>query len=200
MKEKSASSNLRDRQVAATRAEILDVGMRIVADGGVLSHESIAEQAHISVRTVYRHFPDRVQLLQGLWELMREKTNTRFPAREEDIAPLIRTAFHSFDQNEALVRAVLNSGAGMEVRDRGGIEGKTAFAHSLQELLQGLRPSHRSRIVALFLAIYSAPFWQLLRDRGGLGAAEAQDAAAWLAEMLLDALKDERLNDKKKKK
>jgi AcrR family transcriptional regulator len=200
MKERNASPTLRDRQVAATRAEILDVGMRIIAGGGVLSHESIAEQAHIGVRTVYRHFPDRAQLLQGLWELTREKTNTRFPAHEEDIAPLVRTAFRSFDENEALVRAILSSGAGTEVRDRGGIEGKAAFADSLHDLLQGVRPSHRSRVIAVFLAIYSAPFWQLLRDRGGLGAPEAQDAAAWLIDVVLDALKDEKSKGKKKKK
>jgi AcrR family transcriptional regulator len=200
MKKENASPTLRDRQVAATRAEILDVGMRMVSKGGVLSHEAIADQAHIGVRTVYRHFPDRAQLLQGLWELTREKTNIRFPAHEEDIAPLLRTAFRSFDQNEALVRAVLSSGAGMEVRDRGGIEGKAAFAHSLQEQLRGFPSSHRPRVIAVFLAIYSAPFWQLLRDRGGLGASEAQEAAAWLIDVVLDALKDEKLKDKKKKK
>jgi len=43
----------------------------------------------------------------------------------------------------------------------------------------------RKRIVAVFVAIYSAPFWQLLRDRGGLSGPEAQAAVTWAMEALL---------------
>ncbi len=189
MNRNDASPNLRERQAAATRDEILDVGMKILARDANLSQRSIAAEAGIAARTVYRHFPDRAQLLKGLWERMRDQTNTRFPANIEDIAPLVRTAFQSFDENDTLVRAVLFSGNGTEVRDRGGIEGKAAFAQSLQDLLQGLRLADRSRIIAVFLAIYSAPFWQLLRDRGGLDAKESQEAGAWAMEVLLDALR-----------
>jgi hypothetical protein len=87
------------------------------------------------------------------------------------------------------VRAILGSAAGAEVRERGGVEGKRAFAHSLSGLLAGLGATERARIIAVFVAIYSAPFWQLLKDRGGLTGPKAQEAAAWLSEVLLDALR-----------
>lgn len=153
------------------------------------SHESIAKAAGMGARTVYRHFPDRAELLQALWLRVRDRTQTKFPAREEDLVSFTRSAFQAFDQHESLVRAVLSSPAGTEVRERGGVEGRRAFAHSLSDLLAGLGPTERARIIAVFVAIYSAPFWQLLRDRGRLTGSDAQEAAAWLIEVLLDALR-----------
>ena|ERR1700722_19995932 len=181
---------LRQRQIAATREEILDVAMRMLSTGvqDSFSHESIAKAAGMGARTVYRHFPDRAELLQALWLRLRESTNIKFPEREEDIVSFVRSIFHSFDEHESVVRAVLSSAAGFEVRERGGVEGRRAFAQSVSGLLSGLGTTERARIIAVFVAIYSAPFWQLLRDRGGLTGSEAQEAAAWLIEVLLDAL------------
>jgi hypothetical protein len=39
--------------------------------------------------------------------------------------------------------------------------------------------------------IHSAPFWQMLHDRGGLSNAEAISAASWAAEALLATLRRE---------
>jgi quercetin dioxygenase-like cupin family protein len=105
------------------------------------------------------------------------------------VVSFARLIFQAFDEHELVVRAVLSSPAGMEVRDRGGVEGRSAFAHSLSGLLAEFGATERARAVAVFVAIYSAPFWQLLRDRGGLTGPEAQEAAAWLIELLLDSLR-----------
>jgi AcrR family transcriptional regulator len=198
MKSDRSETSLRERQMAATREEILDVAMEMLsagADGG-FSHEAIAAVAGMGARTVYRHFPDRAQLMQALWVRLREQTNTRFPAREDEIVAFIRAAFHEFDERAPLIRAVLNSAAGTEVRERGGAEGRPAFAQSLGPLLAGRSPNQRARIIAVFIAIYSAPFWQLLRDRGGLSGPDAQEAAAWAMEILINSL---RTNEKGKK-
>jgi AcrR family transcriptional regulator len=191
VKPKQEKPALRSRQTAATREEILDVAMRMLSSGALdsFSHESIAATAGMGARTVYRHFPDRAELLQALWLKLRDNTDIKFPAREEDAIPFVRSVFHAFDEHESVVRAVLSSPAGMEVRDRGGAEGRNAFAQSLSALLAGFGPTERTRVIAVFVAIYSAPFWQLLRDRGGLTGPEAREAAAWLIELLLDALR-----------
>jgi AcrR family transcriptional regulator len=189
---------LRSRQTAATREEILDVAMRMLSSDALdsFSHESIAATAGMGARTVYRHFPDRAELLQALWLRLRDSTDIKFPAREEDVISFLRSVFHAFDEHESVVRAVLSSPAGMEVRDRGGVEGRSAFAQSLSALLAGFGPTERTRAIAVFVAIYSAPFWQLLRDRGGLTGPEAQEAAAWLIQLLLDALRKTRTRNK----
>jgi AcrR family transcriptional regulator len=191
MQPKTQKPTLRSRQTAATREEILDVAMRMLSSGASdsFSHESIARAAGMGARTVYRHFPDRAELLQALWLRLRNSTDIKFPAREEDVVSFVRSVFHAFDEHESVVRAVLSSAAGMEVRDRGGAEGRGAFAHSLSALLAGFGATERARAIAVLVAIYSAPFWQLLRDRGGLTGPEAQEAAAWLIELLLDTLR-----------
>jgi AcrR family transcriptional regulator len=202
MKTNRAHATLRERQLSATREEILDVAMEMLGRGAGdgFSHEAIAGAAGMGARTVYRHFPDRAHLMQALWVRLRERTKTRFPSREEEISTMIRAVFHEFDEREALIRAVLNSAAGTEVRERGGAEGRPAFAQSLAPLLTGRSAGERARIVAVFVAIYSAPFWQLLRDRGGLSGPEAQEAAAWAMKTMLDSLrKSEKRTDNAKR-
>jgi len=183
--------SLRDRLTAATREQILEVAMHQLGQGprGTFSHESIAKAAGMGARTVYRYFPDRASLLQALWERLREATKTRFPEKEEEIVPLAQSVFREFEANAPLVRAVITSAAGTEVRERGGAEGRAAFAQSLANTLDGLSEKERARIVAVFVAIYSAPFWQLLRDRGLLSGPEAEDAVSWALESLLTAAK-----------
>jgi AcrR family transcriptional regulator len=190
--------SLRDRQAAATREEILDVAMNMLTTRpDIFSHEAIAAAAGMGARTIYRYFPDQAELYQALWLRLRDRMNIRFPAREEDIASLLRASFQVFDDHEPLVRAVLSSAAGLEVRERGGVEGRAAFARSLSGLLEGIRSSDRARVIAVFVAIYSAPFWQLLKDRGGLKGGEAQDAAVWLTEVLLDAVRRSKKKEKR---
>lgn len=190
MKTNRSRASLRERQMAATREQILDVAMEMLSEGAGagFSHEAIAAAAGMGARTVYRHFPDRAQLMQALWVRLREQTRTRFPQSREEIAALTRAVFHEFDEREGLIRAVLNSAAGTEVRERGGAEGRAAFTQSLAPLLAGRGAAERARVVAVFVALYSAPFWQLLRDRGGLSGPEAQEAAAWAFETLIDSL------------
>jgi AcrR family transcriptional regulator len=182
---------LRDRQAAATREQILEIAMRQLGQGprGTFSHESIAEAAGMGARTVYRYFPDRASLLQALWEQLREATKTRFPETEQEILPLARSVFQEFEANEPLVRAVITSPAGTEVRQRGGAEGRAAFARSLDSALEGLPAKDRDRIIAVFVSVYSAPFWQLLRDRGLLSGSDAEEAVAWTLSVLIEGAK-----------
>ena len=186
----ATAPSIRDLQTAATRERILEVAMEQLGQGprGTFSHESIAEAAGIGVRTVYRHFPDRAVLLHALWERLREATKTRFPDRADEIIPLARAVFQEFDANETLVRAVLTSPAGTEVRERGGVEGRAAFTKSLAPLIDHLPERQQAQIVATFVAIYSAPFWNLLRERGRLSGPEAQETVVTVLDTLLRSL------------
>jgi AcrR family transcriptional regulator len=184
------SSLLRSRQVAATRDLILDAAIALLRRGrdARFSHEAVAAKAGVGVRTVYRHFPHQSDLFQGTWERLREETQTRFPQKEEEIVQLTRSQFRHFDAHAAIVRASLDA-LGSDVRARGSIEGRAAFRKSLAAASKGLTLREQRRLVAVCLAIYSAPFWQLLRDRGELTAAEAADAATWAIGKIIEAAK-----------
>jgi len=177
------SANTRDHIVAAAKNLLLD------APTEPFSHERVAQAAGVGARTVYRHFPTRADLMQALWETVRDETRTRFPNTEEEVVAFARTQFNEFNEREALVRASNAFPAAGELRARGSLEGRPAFRRSLAAITKNLSEWEQRRLVAVCLAIYSAPFWLLLRDRGELSGAEPGDAAAWALAALLEAAK-----------
>jgi AcrR family transcriptional regulator len=185
------TANLRERQKDTTREQIVATAMRLFREPGELSHERIAEMARMSARTVYRHFPSRDALIAATWEQLKAETETRFPQTEKEIAELAPRLFRNFDRHDKLVRAFLFSGAGTEVRERGAVEGRRAFQAALRDATASLPPRRRRQIVGVFLALYSAPAWQLMRDRGELSAEDAAQAVTWALTALLQGLHEE---------
>ena len=143
-----------------------------------LSHEAVAERAGVASRTVFRHFPTRYDLTRALWERLRDETGTRWPSTEAEIVPMTRRLFDQFEQHAALVRTSLVTAANSGYPVHGSAEGRAAFRRSLAALIADLPRAEGNRLVATAVAIYSAPFWQMLRDRGQLSAKDARDAAA----------------------
>jgi AcrR family transcriptional regulator len=180
---------LRGRQAMATRDEIIDAAMNLLTQHTEepFSHETIAKWARMGARTVYRYFPSRADLMQALWQRVRDDTHTRFPESERELVPIVRRQFREFDRHEALVRATLASSASRELHDQGSLEGRPAFRRCLKEIFEALPAFEQRRLIAVCLAIYSAPFWRLLRDRGELNGAEASEAGAWAMEAVLKA-------------
>jgi AcrR family transcriptional regulator len=183
----NAMPTLRQRQAEETRTLILDTAMAILAARGPFSHEAIAAEAGIGPRTVYRHFPSRVELYAALWQRLRVTTNIPFPKELPQVLPLIASAFRSFDDHSELVRAVLASQAGHDVRALGAAELRENLRRSLAPQLAGRPEAERRRLVGVCLAVYSAAFWQLLRDRGELSQAEAEEAGVWAMKVVLAA-------------
>lgn len=176
------------RQVAATRQAILDAALAQVRERPAeqFSHESLARQAQVSPRTIYRHFPTRHDLTAALWTRLRDEHGTRWPRTEADISPALRRTFRQFSELEALTRAAITAAAGTQYPAHGSIEGRAAFRQCLAGRLAGLSKTDGARLIAGCLAIYSAPFWQMLRDRGQLSGREAEAAAAEAMQALLD--------------
>ena len=168
------------RQQAATRREILGAALKMLREevSVPLSHEAVAARAGVAARTVFRHFPTRYDLTGALWERMRDETGTRWPSKEEEIVPMIRALFVQFEKHAALVRVSLATSAKSGYPVHGSAEGRAAFRRSLATLLADLPRAEGNRLVATAVAIYSAPFWQMLRDRGQLSARDAREAAA----------------------
>jgi AcrR family transcriptional regulator len=181
--------NLRERQKDSTREEIVSTAMRLLRDSGDMTHEAIAEQSGMSVRTVFRHFPSRDVLIAATWERLKADTGTRFPQSEAEIVEMAPDMYRRFDDHHELVRAFLFSGVGSEVRDAGAVEGREAFERALHQVTKHLPPQRRRQATAVFLALYSAPAWQLMRDRGRLSGEEAAQAVKWAMSTLLESLK-----------
>ena len=181
---------LREKHAALTRDQILDEAYELLANhpDQPFSHEAIAARAGVGARTVYRYFPAQSDLYEELWVRVRKQAGTICPSFEAEILPQIPILFGGFNRNEKVIRAVLESPAGHRIRERGAPEGRAAFSQSLAGLTAGMSPAKKRQVVAIFLAIYSAPFWELLRKRGGLSGADAMAAAEWAMSALIQAL------------
>src|SRR5712691_6465715 len=187
------NATLREKQAMATRDHILGAAFELLVEhpDRPFSHEAVAKAAGVEARTVYRYFPAQADLFEALWVQVRQRSGTVFPTAEAEIVPQIGVLYRAFDENEKLVRAVMESPAGARVRARGAEEVRASFDQSLQEVTQGRSPVQRRQVRAVFHAIHSGPFWQMLRDRGGLSGPEAIAAASWAAQALLDTLRRE---------
>jgi AcrR family transcriptional regulator len=181
---------LRQKHAAMTRDHLLNVAYELLVNhpDQPFSHETVAAQAGVGARTVYRYFPAQTDLYEQLWMRVRKQAGTIFPSAESEILPQIPILFGGFDRNAKIIQAVLESPAGHRVRERGAPEGRAAFSKSLAGLTAGISPAEKRRVVAIFLAIYSAPFWELLRKRGGLSGADAIAAAEWAMRALIQFL------------
>ena len=181
---------LREKQTEATRGHILGAALALLVEHRErpFSHEAVAEASGVGARTVYRYFPAQSDLYEALWLQVREQSGTVFPTTEAEIVPSIGVLYRAFDRNEELIRAVMESPARTRVRARGAVEGRASFDRSLQDLTKGLTAAERRQVRAVFNGLHSAPFWQMLHDRGGLSAAEAISAASWAADALLKTL------------
>lgn len=189
----AATAMLREKQASTTRDHILGAALKLLVEhpDRPFSHEAVAKAAGVGARTVYRYFPAQADLFEALWVQVRQRSGTVFPAAEAEIVPQIGMLYRAFEENEKLVRAVMESPAGARVRARGAEEGRASFNQSLQDVMRGRGPGERRQMRAVFQGIHSGPFWQMLRDRGGLSGQEAIAAASWAAQALLDTLRRE---------
>lgn len=186
---KPKARSAHDRQRESTQNAILDSAMAILRDepAQTVSHEAIADRSGIAARTVYRHFPKRGDLVAALWARLRNETGTRWPTTEADITREVRAQFAQFEQHETLVRASIVASATTDYQAHGSAEGRAAFGQSLADITRDLSPVESRRLIAICVAIYSAPFWQMLRDRGKLSAMEAREAAATALDAVISA-------------
>jgi AcrR family transcriptional regulator len=181
----------REKRAAAAADHILGAALDLLVERPErpFSHEAVAAAAGVGARTVYRYFPAQADLFEALWMRVRKQSGTVFPVSEAEIVPKLAALYRAFDENEKLVRAVMQSPAGARVRARGAAEGRKSFDASLREATRGLSAAQRRQVRAVFQGIHSAPFWEMLHDRGGLSGPEAVAAASWAAEALLHALR-----------
>ena len=179
----------RARQRETTRASILDAALSMLRDEPfeLFSHEAVAERAGVAARTAYRHFPTRADLVRALWERLRDETGTQWPSAEAEILPATRAQFETFEAHSALVRASIVAAASSNYPAHGSKEGRAAFRQSLADVIKDLPSERGDQLVALCVAVYSAPFWQMLRDRGQLTNDQAAEAASWALAAIVDA-------------
>src|SRR4051812_7617635 len=130
------TTGLREEKAAFVRERVLRAVAELLERDGAaeLTMPKVAELSGVSLRTVYRYFATREELLDaaGRWiggELLKQG----FPANLDDIADSFERACGEFDSRPGLVRAMALSDVGREARSSRRRKRLEAIREALEE-------------------------------------------------------------------
>lgn len=186
------TSPVREERAKATRDAILTAlfeAMQSVETPDEIGMALIARKAGVERRTIFRHFETREKLFAAFWDWLNDNIGVSpSPRLQEDIVNGPRHAFARFDDFDAVMRAMLHTQTGREMRANTIANRQSLFAGALEEAVADLTEEERSKVVALAHLLYSASAWEVLKDYGGLTGAQAGEAASWALEVILSAV------------
>ena len=177
-------SRVRERQAESTRDLILEATARVVA-GGIagISIPAIAEEAGVSIPTVYRIFGTKRGLIEAIYPYATRKANPaelRVPSNFEDFRQGLRILFDRVDSMDELARAAIVSRGAEEVR-HASMPARLAFTSQLVDALApGLQGRDRERVMRLVVVLGTSASLRMWRDHLGVPVEEAIDDIEWI--------------------
>jgi AcrR family transcriptional regulator len=183
----------REQQAAQTRESILNAVIQVLAGGlADLSVPAIAREAGLSVRTIYRHFPTKRDLLIALGEHMDQHSRYQMeplPRSPEDLAQTIRDAYRQADTLNPQIQAAYATGLGQEVRRERDMPIKLqVFAEALAPILGSLPPDEQRHLLHLVTVLISRYTLHRFKADLGVSADEAAETVVWALQTLTQAL------------
>jgi len=180
--------DLRTGQLAATRQRIgRAVADIIVSEGAAsLSFPAVADRAGVSLRTVYRHFPNKDALVNAALEAGSERTLSAFPGGERSIdrlRQLIRELWAELEENRDLVLVQLTTPAGRALRGERLRKRRAELRASLPDEVPTLEVDGYDRLAALCTVLFSSHLLFDLTEELGV----ERDTAAGLVAYALEA-------------
>jgi len=170
-----------------TRAKIEDALLDMMAEGGALTHDRVAERAGVSRRTVYRYFPDQEALRTAAWA--RVGPPGGIPRTLDELFGRIGARFANFDGKAAAMTVVMASAEGRAIRNVMKPERVESFRAMLAQETAALPEPDRTWAIAAIQFVGSGLAWREMRDQWDMTGPEAATACRWIAEVLLDDLK-----------
>jgi AcrR family transcriptional regulator len=183
---------LREQHSEATRARILSaVADLLEADTEVeLTVPRVAEASGVSLRTIYRYYGTREELLEaaGRWignELFRHP----YPRDLDEIAELFRVGCVDFDERPNLVRVMALSQVGREARGHRREERLGSIRQSLRNELGDLPEQELRRAEAVLAYLHNMLAYTTMREENDLSGEEIGEAVGWALRTLIADLR-----------
>ncbi|MGH3445517.1 MAG: TetR/AcrR family transcriptional regulator, partial [Nocardioidaceae bacterium] len=154
-----------------------------------VSMADVARSAGISLRTLYRYFPDRSALLHAAGEHLYGSLGVPFDiAGPEDISRSLLEAARRLSTRPELTRALVRTTAGRATRSAVRGQRVEAIRAALKPVTDDLDADSARWATAVVAHLCSAASWVIIADESGLEEADAQQAVAWAIDALIATL------------
>jgi AcrR family transcriptional regulator len=189
------SSTLRAEQADQTRVRIVQAAVDLLSEGdaGDLSMNDVAARAGVSVRTVYRNFATRDELLDGVIGWIGDRLNSRAgpaPSTRDEYEKSTPDVIRALFEIEPLYRALFATSAGRESHQRGNAARRNDITGAFGTEMAGMTDGEAHRFVALMHLVSSSNGALFLKDYWALPDDEIVQAMRWAIVTLADAARD----------
>lgn len=185
---------LRERQAAVVREAILDaLADRLeAAEPDDIALPQVAEDAGVSVRTLYRYFATREELFAAVGDhiVARLGLPTAIAGPEEISSNFLRAAAAGA-RHPQLMRSLLYSSLGRRARSGHRARRVQAITAAVAEITTHLEAGEARRRSAAIAYLCSLSAWVTISEEAGLAAADAQQGIAWALDILIADLRSE---------
>jgi AcrR family transcriptional regulator len=185
-------TSLREQQAEAARTRILAAVAELLERDDVeeLTVPQVAEVSGVSLRTVYRYYPSREELLQAAGRFIgAELLAQGYPESLDDVADSFEPACSNFDRHPGLVRALSMTALGREARARRRRERLQAIRTALEEEVGALPEQELRQAEAVLAYLHNMLAYTTLREESGLDGEEIGQALGWAIRTLVADLR-----------
>ena len=185
-------SRLAQLRTDGTERLILDAALEVLREArvGELTVRGLARASGISERTIFRYFPDREALLDGIAaDFTRRLGLPRDPESVEEILAAPRALYARFEAMAPLVRAMLDTEISQRIRKKGGHTRWVAVGRVVDRAFPRV-PERDRKLAATNVRFYlSASTWNYYRRSFGLGLEDTIACAELAIRQALAGLK-----------
>lgn len=179
---------LREEYAALTRQRIIDCFIALIeeTDDVTVSTSAVAKKADVSLRTVYRYFPSRDDLLHATGEwLNSEVFGLVSGTSEQELVQGFRMAAEKFDSRPNLARilALTRIGRSMRMPFRNELASRRRAA--LWRDAPDVPPAARLRAEAVVACLDNVLSWLTLKEEFGMDGRDAGAVVSWAIELVL---------------
>jgi AcrR family transcriptional regulator len=193
--------SLRDQQADAVRQRVLDAVATLLekAEADDLTMPQVAQASGVSLRTVYRYYATREQLLEaaGRW-IGSELLGQGYPKSLDDVADTFADGCREFDRHPGLVRALALSRVGREVRAPRRGERLDAIRDALRAEVGDLSERELRQAEAVLAYLHNMLAFATLREEHDLPADEIAEALGWAIRTLVGDLRRRQAKQRRK--
>jgi AcrR family transcriptional regulator len=143
----------------------------------------------VSLRTLYRYFPDRDSLLHAAGEHLYASLEVPYDIDGPDkISASFQNAARRLSTRRGLTRALVRTTAGRAARSAVRSRRVGAIENALRPVTKDMDAATARQATAVIAHLCGAASWVMIADETGLTDVQAQRAVAWAIDRLVESL------------